>query len=81
MEVTSEEVSHRGCEAVRGPPQKLLLLLYHPVISVLVVQTSKEKAVISHLEQNTRVTVRVSQKYLDLGNHLSVVEVALHIRS
>ena len=60
--VTSEEVGHRWREAVGGSPQQLLLPVQHPASSVLVVQTAKEEAIISHLKQHARVRLKTGSQ-------------------
>lgn len=52
---TCEQVRHWRCEARRRPPNKLLLFFKLPLLSVLVVQTAKEKAVVPHLRKRRRV--------------------------
>ena len=51
---TSEEVCIRRLEALRGPPQQLLVQGPDPVVPVLVVQPTEEEAVVTHLEPNTQ---------------------------
>lgn len=55
MFVTSEEVGQGGVQAVRRPPQKLLLPLHHPASPVLIVQTAEEEAVVPHLEEDEHI--------------------------
>lgn len=50
---TCEQVGNWRLEARRRPPNKLLLFIYLPLFSVLVVQTAKEKAVVPHLRKRT----------------------------
>ena len=51
---TSEEVCIWRLEALRGPPQQLLLQGPDPVGPVLVVQPTEEEAIVAHLEPNTQ---------------------------
>ena len=47
---TSEKVCIRRLQALRGPPQQLLVQAPDPVVPVLVVQPTEEETVVAHLE-------------------------------